>query len=468
MRTAVISGLAAASLAAALAAAQTVTQTAAQTDVPEGFSAVSKTNARQIGLEAVRQGRPDSAAKIALAMLKADPTDSFALFMMATSLTQLKQPRAAEKAAKQSYRYAETPEQEYQSSYLAADLAFQRGALMTAQWWLRKSAEAAPDEARKAKTVELFRAVRARNPWRINLAFSARPSDNVNNGSSGQFNIIDGLPFVGVLSADAQAVKGVITDGAVSIGYRLRQTEQSETVLGADISVRRVHLSAADKARLGGDPGFGSDRFGVTLRQDWQPEGSRHRFSVEGEIGRQTYQSGHNYSFYGLSFGHRMPLATDLYLASSVQVEQRSKQAFPRGDRSFGFRSTLLKQRANQDMITFSLSANRFDTQNAGRSANILGAQVGYTLANPIGTVALSASFGVQKSRYAGYGLAGIAVTGGRSDTTGFGEMQFQFNEVSYAGFAPVLKLRHEMTHSNVSRFEAKETSLVVDLASKF
>ncbi|MGO4909566.1 surface lipoprotein assembly modifier [Pseudorhodobacter sp. W20_MBD10_FR17] len=460
MRTALISGLVATSLVAALAAAQT--------DVPEGFSAVSQTNARQMGLEAIRQGRPDSAAKIALALLKADPTDSFALFMMATSLSQLEQPKAAEKAAKQSYRHAKTPEQEYQSSYLAANLAFQRGALMTAQWWLRKSAEAAPDEARKAKTVELFRAVRARNPWRINLAFSARPSDNVNNGSSGKFNIIDGLPFVGALSADAQAVKGVVTDGAVSLSYRLRQTEHSETVLGTDLSVRRVHLSSADKARLGGDPGFGSNRIGVTLRQDWQPKGSRHRFSVEGEVGRQTYESGRDYSFYGLSLGHRMPLASDLILASSIQVEQRSKQDLPHGDRSFGFRSTLLKQRANQDMITFSLSANRFDTQNAGRSANILGAQVGYTLANPIGTIALSASFGVQKSSYAGYALAGMAVPGGRSDTTGFGEMQFQFNEVSYAGFAPVLKLRHEMTHSNVSRFEAKETSLVVDLASKF
>lgn len=441
---------------------------AAQTTPPQNLSTFSKGDARQLGLAAIRQGRPDAAAEVALALLKADPKDSFAHFLMATSLTQLKQPAAAEVAAKQSFRYAETPEQEFQSSYMAADLAFQRGALLTSQWWLRKSAEAAPDAARKAKTVELFRAVRARNPWRVNLAFSVRPSDNVNNGSSGQYNIIDGLPYIGTLSADAQAVKGVVTDAAVSLGYRLQQTARSETVLGADLSVRRVQISAAEKARLGGDPGFGSNRYSVTLRHDWQPVESKHRFSVEAEIGEQTYQSGRDYSFYGLNLGHRMPLTSDLYLASSVQAEQRSKQAYTRGDRSYGIRSTLLHQRANQDLVTFSLSANRFDTLSSGRSADIFGAQVGYSLANAVGPVTLSASFGVQKSHYAGYSLAGLSVPGGRDDTTGFGEMQFQFNEISYAGFAPVLKLRHEMTQSNVSRFEAKQTSVVVDLASKF
>jgi hypothetical protein len=440
----------------------------AQTTLPAAQSKLSKDDARQLGLAAIRQGRADVAAEVALALLAAEPKDSFAHFLMATSLMKLKEPAAAEVAAKRSYRYAKTPEQEFQSSYMAADLAFQRGALLTSQWWLRKSAEAAPDEARKAKTVELFRAVRARNPWRVNLAFSLRPSDNVNNGSSGQFNIIDGLPFIGRLSADAQAVKGVVTDAEISLGYRLQKTDRHETVLGADLSVRRVNISTAEKARLGGDPGFGSDRYSLNLRHDWQPKDSKHRFSIKGEIGQQTYQNGYDYSFYGVTLGHRMPLAPSLYIANAVQAEQRAKAAYTRGDRTYGIRSTLLHQRGNQDLVTFSLSANRFDTLAKGRSANIFGAQVGYSLANPVGAVTLSASLGVQKSHYTGYSLAGLVVPGGRDDTTGFGEMQFQFNEISYAGFAPVLKLRHEQTQSNVSRFEAKQTSVVIDLASKF
>lgn len=441
---------------------------AAQTQPPAGYTAVNPHQARQMGLQAIRLGRPDIAAEIAGALLQKDKTDSFAHFLMATSLKQMNQGKAAEAAAKQSYRYAKTPEQSYQSAHLAADLAFRRGALSTAQWWLRKSAEAAPDATRKDNSIAQFRAVKARNPWRINLAFSVRPSDNVNNGSAGQYNIIDGLPFVGSLSADAQAVKGVIADAAVNLGYRLQQNAVSATTLGAEMSLRRVHLAAAEKAQLGGDPGFGSARLAVSLRQDWRPSNSKHRFGLEGSIGRQTYQSGSDYSFFGLTFGHRVALAADTMIDSALDVEQRSKQVGPRGDRTFAIRSTVIRQRANQDLIITSLLANRFDTASAGRSGTMVGAQVGYTLADPVGPVSLSATLGVQQSQYDGYTLAGIAVPGGRSDTMGFAELQFQFNDISYAGFAPLLRLRHQRTQSNVSRFEAKETSVVLGLASKF
>jgi len=445
-----------------------VTAAQGQTTPPEGYKAVTSSDARQLGLEAIRLRRPDIGAEIADALLQADPTDSFAHFLRATSLMQLNQGAAAEAAAKQAYRHAKTPEQTYQSAHLAADLAFRRGALTTSQWWLRQSAEAAPDTARKNKSVAQFRAVKARNPWRVALAFSVRPSDNVNNGATGQYNIINGLPFVGTLSADAQAVKGVVADAAVSLGYRLRQTAGNETTLGTDLSIRRVHLGAAEKARLGGDPGFGMGRIAVNLRQDWTPDGSGHRFSLEGAVGRQFYQSGSDYNFWGLTFGHRTALATDTLIDSALDFEQRSTQAQPRGDRSATLRSTLVRQLASQDIVTASLLTSRFDTAIKGRSSTMIGAQVGYTLAEPIGPVTLGGTMGVQKTQFNGYSLAGIVVPGGRSDTSGFAEMQMQFNDASYAGFAPVLRLRHQRTTSNVSRFSARETSVVLGLASKF
>lgn len=440
----------------------------AQTPPPDGYSAVSVNEARLMGMEAIRRGRPDIAAEIAMLLLQKDKTDSFAHFLMASSLMRLKRPKDAEAAAKQSYRFAKTPEQSYQSAHLAADLAFRRGALTTAQWWLRKSAEAAPDAKRKDVSVAQFHAVKARNPWRIKLAFSVRPSDNVNNGSSDQFNIIDGLPFVGSLSADAQAVKGVIGEAAISLGYRLRHTGHSSTSVGAEISTRRVHLSASEKARLGGDPGFGSDRFSVSLRQDWRPKHSKHRFSLEGEIGRQAYQSASDYSFWGLTLGHRFALSPNALIDSALEGEQRSKQSGTRGDRSFGIRSTLVFQRGNEDLITASLLANRYDTTLDGRSSTMFGTQLGYTLAKPIGQIGISGKIGLQTTKYNDYTLATIVVPGGRTDTTGYAELQLQFNKASYAGFAPQLRLRHLRTHSNVSRFETKETSITLGIASKF
>ncbi|WP_415234242.1 surface lipoprotein assembly modifier [Pseudorhodobacter sp.] len=440
----------------------------AQPAPAERVIAFSPDQVRQMGLQAMQLGRPDIAARMATALLEQDPTDSYAHFLMANGLMKLNRIKEAEAAAKQSYRYAETPEQTYQSAHLAADLAFRRGALTTSQWWLRKSAEAAPDEARKNTSVAQFRAVKAHNPWRVALAFSARPSDNVNNGSSGQYNIIDGLPLVGILSQDAQAVKGVVVDTAVALGYRISQGKSHETTLGLEVFTRRVHLGTAEKTRLGGDPGFGSGRVAVSLQQDWRPENSKHQFSLGGNAGRQTYKGGGDYSFLGLHFGHRMPLASDMLVNSGLNIEQRSGQGGKRGDRSVSLRSTLLYQLGNQDLVAASALTGRFDTANMGRSSTMVGVQLDYTLAESIGPVSLSATLGVQKSQYNGYSLIGIAVPGGRNDTSGFAEMQLQFNDTSYAGFAPVLRLRHQRTQSNVSRFEAQESSVVIGLASKF
>lgn len=430
--------------------------------------AVAAHDARAMGLEAIRLGRPDMAAEIALALLKADPTDSFAHFLMANSLMRLNDKRMAERAAKQAYRYAKTPEQSFQSARLVADLAFQRGALTTSQWWLRKSAESAPDETRKTKSIALFHGVKSRNPWRVQLAFSARPSDNVNNGSSGQFNIIDGLPFVGALSEDAQAAKGVIGEAAVTLGYRLRQSAQSQTMLGAQIATRRVNLSDAEKLRLGGDPGFGWDRTSLSLRHEWQLEDSRHRFSVEGILGRMDYQSAADYTYWGLNLGHRTPVSTQAVLDSAIELEQRSGQGAQRGDRSFSIRSTLIFQRDNKDVIAATVLGNRFDTAAIGRSSTMFGAQVTYTLAKPLGPIGLSATLGLQTSQANGYNLAGMTVPGGKKDTTRYAEVQMQFNDISYAGFAPQFRLRHQSTQSNVSRFDAREVSATLGIASKF
>ena len=369
---------------------------AAQTPLPEGYASVTPQQARQLGLEAIRMGRPDLAARIASDLLAIDQTDSFAHFLMAHALMRLDRADMAEEAAKEAFRQSKSPEESYQSAHLVADLAHRRGALTTAQWWLRKSAEVVPDQARKNRTIAEFRAVKARNPWRIKLGFSLRPSDNVNNGSSGQFNIIDGLPFVGALSQDAQAVKGVVGDAAVSLGYRLAQSDTAETTLGLDLSLRHVRLDGAEKARLGGDPGFGSNRVAVSLRQDWQKGGSPHRFSVEGTIGRQSYQAGRGYGFAVLSFGHRMPLAAMTVLDSALDVEQRSKQG-KRGDRSFAIRSTVIHQRDNADLVSITALANRFDTEAVGRSGTTFGLQLGYTLAKPVGPVGVGATLGLQK-----------------------------------------------------------------------
>lgn len=442
----------------------------AQTAADPG-TVVSVAEARQLGLIAIREGRPDLAAQVARALLAGNANDPYAHFLLANAmLDQNRLPEAAQ-AGKLAYRHAGSPEQSYQSARIAALASYQQGHFSQAQWWLRKAAHNAPDQKRLAQSVAEFAAVRQQNPFSYDLRFSAAPSDNVNNGSSGPLSLIDGVPVVGLLSADAQALSGLNVRVGASLSYRLARTPRSETALRISADVKKVTLSQAAKASLGTVPAPKLDtrKLEFALQRTYLPQQSPYRLSYGASVGRQ-WQSGITpESFAKLSAGVARAISPETMVSLTLSGETRSKPAGrTKGDDVLSASGSFVHALPGDGTVRGSLYASRYLTEASGRSSDTLGLVVSYLPAPQFSMLQWSVSAGAQTAQFDGYSLAGIAVPGGRSDASAFAELELLFPQLDYSGFAPSLALRHQISNSNVSRFDSRETSVSLSVKSLF
>ncbi len=427
--------------------------------------------ARQLGLQVMQQGRPDLALPIAEALIDADASDTFAWYLKANALFQLGRMAEAQAAAKRSYRFAQSPEQSYQAARLTALAAYEQAHYGAAQWWLRRAAQYAPEAARRDLSIAEFNAVKRKNPLRMAFSFSLVPSDNVNNGSSGGFNIIDGVPYVGTLSPDARALPGWIGEATVDLQYRLAESQTGSTWVGLYLFGQEITLSDAARADLDGypEPDLGARRGEVSLRRIIAAPGGRDSLTLGVVAGLQQEGGVEEQSYGRLHFGYLRALdATSLFnIAGSVeQREAVGRQE--KGDRVYTLRGSWLNTYANADVLTATLFASRYQTGFAGQSSNTFGGDLSYDIGRDFGPVNLAMSAGAYRADFAGYTLATITVPGGRQDVTGYLALDVAFPDVEYSGFAPVLSLRRQVTSSNVSRFDAVESSISLGVESVF
>ena len=437
----------------------------------EGLRGFGVEQARLMGMAALEAGRPDVAVEIARALLTRDDTDAYAHFLMATALMRAGDLEGAQAAARRAHRHAQSPQQRYQSARLTAVAAWNREHYGRAQWWLRRAADAAPGAAERELSIRALRNVRARNPWQIDLQFSVNPSNNVNNGASGEYNIIDGVPIVGWLSPDGQALSGLITEARGQAAYRIRRGAGSETHVTGGLTLRRVDLSRASRDRVPDlDPRiYDTHRAEIGLRHTIRPADSPQVIAAEIGAGRQWARDGRDYSFARASVGWHRALGGHTLAGLTAAVEAR--EATPgqtRGDSVHSVQASLVRLRDNGDVIGGGLWFSGHDTQFAGRSSQGVGGYLSYELGREIGPAKLSGMLTVSRTGFSGYVVGPIAVPGGRRDDTYGAVLNVTFPGVSYAGFAPVVTLRTVRTRSNVSRFDTSQTGVSVGLRSQF
>lgn len=426
---------------------------------------------QQLGLQAITQGRPDIALQIADALIAADPGDTFGFYLKATALYRLGDMAGAQQAARQSYRYSHSPEQSYQAARLTALSAYHLERYGTAQWWLRRAAQYAPEEARRDRSIAEFNAVRARNPLSVSLSFAVVPSDNVNNGSSGSFNIIDGVPYVGSLSPDAQALSGWIGEASLDLQYRLAENAAGRTSLGLYLYGQSITLSAQAKRDLGDYPApdLGAQRAEVSVRHVFAAPDGVDSFTLGAVLGLQQEAGVEEQSYGRVHLGYARALNAASLINVAFSVEQREAVAFqPQGDRIQTLRGSYVTALPNADVLTATLFGSQYQTAYAGQSSVTIGGDLGYDIARDFGPVNLSFAAGIYQGDFAGYTLATIEVPGGRQDLTSYIEMDMLFPRVEYSGFAPVLTLRRQVTSSNVSRFNSESTSISLGIQSTF
>ncbi len=424
--------------------------------------------ARRLAVAAGLSGNAGVAEPLAAELLRLDPRDADALLAMAAvGLAKGAWPEAG-RLGRRAFRLSGDPEARFHAARVAATAAAAQKRLLPAQFWLRRAGDLAPTEADRAKIARNWRALQAETPWRYRFDMSAMPSSNVNGGAESAYNVIEGVPLVGFLSPDAQALSGFVTQANLRLSYRLDRSPGVETLLTSALYLKRVTLSDEARAKA---PGYDAGRLDATSVE----AGLSHSRAAGTpgafwrlETGVRDYWQGGERSYIALlgSGLYSRPLGERLRFTGSLALERRfhdtgmALAGQVRAGLSYGF--------ADGGRLSAVLGYAETRQPNPVFDSHAVSGRLSYALGKPVLSVDLAAGIGASVTDYANYSLGIFAVPGGRRDEAVFFDIDATFRQIEYAGFSPSLRLRRAVTRSNVSRFDTAEWAVSLGISSNF
>ncbi|WP_197918863.1 hypothetical protein [Thiosulfatihalobacter marinus] len=449
----------------------TLTFSAAALAAQSALPVLTKVQARDLMAYALRSNQTQAAAQIAQAFLSEDKSDPAAHYTMAMVYARSGNLPEARKSSRLAFRYSKSDVQSFMSADLSARLAYQDKSLTWAQYWLRRAHTEAPDAVQQRRIEQDFKRVRTQNPFQFRIDTSVAPSSNVNNGSLSRYMIIDGVPVIGVNVGDAMALSGIEAMLNARLGYRLRESQTTETRAVARYFMRRVTLS--DDARQTAPGARGSDyAYSLLeggLRHAFRPSRDGPVWSVGALVGRAWYANDPSYDLARLEGGGTWQKPGNRTFSILAKREWRRETSAPGGTDVFtGLTFGYSKKLKSGDALSTLISLNKTDDATPAFSSRGAGAQIRYTFDKPIGTVQLSTALSAGFSDYSDYRVGFIQVPGGRQDLSLSGEVELSFLNMQYAGFAPTLTFRALTTDSNVSRFDTRQFSVNIGIRSAF
>lgn len=428
--------------------------------------------ARQIAQTALNNGNPALTRQLAQGLLQANARDAHAFLLLSASEIGLQNPKAARKAAARAFRLSQAKPQKLQAAQMAAGQAMAEDRPTLSQIWLRRAATQASTPEESKSLARAYARVRAANPFSVDLAFSVRPSDNVNNGADSAIQLIDGVPVVGYLSRDAQAISGTILGADARLSYRLRANERSATTLSGRVYVQRVLLS--DDAVTVTNSDFDATYGEVSLNHVFalDPEGKQAlRLAATG--GNYWSDDDTNYRLARFDADYIWRPADNLRLSLGVSYTKYDRPDTVVNDsNSFILRGSLSNTRPNGDRLSANLNFQDADSDARNRRSDQLTARLSYAFAKNWGPAQATASLTAGYAEYPDYIIGGgfffILPPGGRRDRSISADLSLFFEDYDYAGFAPSVTFSAGRTSSNVSRFDTREFSVGFGVQSKF
>jgi len=427
-----------------------------------------------MAVQASLQGQNALAVTLARALLKADPQDPAALLVLATIRLATGDAAGAYRMGRLSFRNAQDKTAIHQAARVTALSALAQNQTLRTRFWLRRAADTAPDPLSRARVMRNYKLLQEKSPWRLKFNLAISPSDNVNGGSDSAFNIIDGVPIVGILSPSAQALPGIVVQASANLSYRLSHSATQQTWITSALAVKQVRLDpGAQGAPLpapfttplltNGDLATTSAQIGLSHMRSAPDSPLSQRYDL---TFTQLWQGGAR-AYFGVEAGTdlRLALTRTKAVSASLNVEHRDYTSGRKAQIvTFGTGATFVLPNASRLRAEIQLRHSDGPIFTS-RSAS---AQINYALGKPIKSVQLSTSIGGSFVDYPTYAVGFISVPGGRQDESLFAQIDATFTAAQYAGFSPTLRLRHTVTDSNVSRFSGSETSLSVGFESQF
>lgn len=417
-------------------------------------------------LDLLRQKDWRGAEALARAILQNRPEDVGTLVVLSRALRAQGDAAGAKAAAERAEAASRDPREHYISAVELAAASYDLGHPVTAQLWLRRAVQMAPDDTLKARSLRDLRAVMAATPWEISFDLNAGPSSNVNNGSLADQVDIGGIDFI--LNPDARALSGYEIAAQLGLRYRFKGFGDLPAQAGLTVFTQQVVLS--DKAKRTVPDARGSDyafsAVELSLGQALNKPSDPLRVRLDGVIGKNWYGGADLSNYLRLSgaaqWGDARRAVTTLTVTGERQIrlDDRRKTA------------TILALAARRDWLLpsgdrlgLSLGVRKANSDSIEIDHRAVIAGVSYDLGRPIaGRVSLGAGFQIERRDYD----ASLYATGARRDWRRQVALRIGFPKLDYYGFSPTLRIEAEKTNSNVDYYERYDTTIRLGLRSVF
>lgn len=442
---------------------------------------LTRTEALTMARQAYLTGDPALTYAIASKIAASDPFDVEALLLVSASHAALGRADDAFVFGKRAWAAAGDAGRpaglRFEIAQQTAHAAWQAGRYRSAVQWLGRAMDLAPDQAAKARDA----ANRARVGAQIRLRFSGNlqinPTDNLNNGAATGLLVVQDQ-VVGAISGWSVAHGGVQTLGRLGAAYDLGVTPsgRARNSIGFGLAATLHSLSRAEALA---NPDLDASDLDIwTARLSWTQErflgGAAFagrgplRFTLEAT---QNWYAGAPYSP-GLRAELQVPLGLASGALSLTTALERQWQDGPGG--VVDGASLHLQGRQAVDLpwgsgrLGYSLGGAILRGGWSNAIYDSLDASLTLDPGLALGPVNSHFGLGLSWRDYDTYSLGFANVTKGRTDTGVWVRAGFDLDGIDLAGMAPTLSVMHEMTWSNISKYETATTSLYLGLAAEF
>jgi hypothetical protein len=419
-------------------------------------------------------GAPATTLRLAQEMLRAQPDDFVALYLLALAQSDLNDPQSAAASGARAYAAATSQDTRFETARFVAGAHFQAGHYTRSSFWLRRAANHASTEADLQFIAEAYANTVDTNPLSIAVTAAIAPTDNINNGSEDGILRLEGIDLTFVLPEDRRALSGIGFSASTELHYRISETANQVTTVTATLAGDTYLLSDDAKALLADSPDpevqaiDGRDFATVTASVGIARQ--QNNISPLGPVilgaAFGTYWEGGErlLDFHDLNFEQTVPL-TDMSRLRLRALRRWQDARTPTLYDANIYDLTIAYDRmlANRDQLQLSLISQRneagpensFDEYQIG---------IGYLLDEPVLGAQISTSLNIGFRTFEEF----TTTLDGRDDHFYLASVTAVFEDISYFGFFPSVTVSGSRTHSTAEENTSAAAQILFGVASRF
>lgn len=439
----------------ALGAGSTVAQTLGETQL-------STPEARALARQAFEQGNVLLAEALTSALLRQNPNDAEALLVRAFLFRRSNRFEQALDAASKAYKFAEIPALKFDAAMLSADILAREEKFTRAQIWLRRADHIAPNENRREFAEKSYRQLARRNPLQVQLSFSVRPSDNINNGTNPDEQVDTGLfPLSG-----QEPLEGVEASLGFAMAYRLSENQKQRTAAILQFYGRKVFISDSELAKIfnGRESNYDYAALFVGLQHSrliWEDLGVT---SAMFRVGSSYYERDIFTNAYEFSLSQEVKLSEEKALSFGLGRKSETRiEADIASSVTHSLSAAYLRKLESGDSYQIGLKANDIDSRSGGVNGQQLEASMRYRWSDAIWGVRPDVSL---RGRFRDF--PDFQLLGRRMDRSLYATLGLTLEEVKLYGFQPRIEVSLARTKSNIVIFDSETAGIGFNFVSRF